>query len=370
MRSILGLAACATVGAVVHIPLTHRPTSGKHIGTVASANPPAIPLTDLQDIEYYGEVSIGEPAQKFLVIFDTGSANLWVPSKKCSNCKVNGSRYDAEASSKAGKDGSPFSLSYGTGDVVGFLSRDDVQLGGLTISNCTFAEVTKEAADTFDKSPFDGILGLAPVMEGKVQLPMQMLKDQKLIEHNVFSMYMTTHGNGQSMLTLGGVDSSYQAGDFRYVPLLQGSSLHKWEIVGTDIKVAGTSVGSCEAGFGQCKLIVDSGTSTISGSSDMVQPILDKIGVVAQDCSNADEKPVVTWTINGQDFDMGPDFYVLRFQENGKNLCRVAIDTMPSFLPLMIIGTPFLRKYYSVWDVDQQRIGFAVAKQPKDVVVV
>jgi cathepsin D len=384
--TILSLALGAAAGDIINVPLTHHPKTltefnaqtkrrGEHFARVAATangDLPSVSLTDVQDIEYFGEVSIGSPAQTFKVIYDTGSSNLWVPGKSCSNCKSGSVRYDSSKSTEYSKNGESFSMQYGTGSCTGFLSNDVITLGGATITNFTFGEVATEAEDVFGSAPFDGILGMGPAAAAvdKVAMPMQMLVDQKKIDHNIFAYYLASGGKTGSTLTLGGTDSSFHTGDFTYISVsVAAKVLPYWLIKGSDIKVDGKSTGAC--GWIGCQSVVDTGTSIIAGPTSAVSKMIAQIGNVTEDCSNADSLPTVTFTFDGHDFDLGPEFYVIRVSDSGKELCQLGIQAMNAGIPLWILGDPFLRKYYTVWDAEANRVGFTVAKAPSaDVVVV
>lgn len=327
---------------------------------------PSLPLTDLQDSEYYGRVYIGTPPQAFEVIYDTGSSNLWVPSKNCDNCKAKGSLYDASKSTTYAKNGEAFSLAYGTGSCNGVLSTDTVALApGASITGFDFGEVTHEAADVFGQVPFDGILGMGPAKAAvdKVAMPMDKLVEQKQIDHNIFSFYLASNASAGSTLVLGGTDPAYYTGDFKYINVAKAAAvLPYWLISASDIKVAGTSIKACNWLTG-CEMVVDTGTSILAGPVSAVNELIKPIGNVSADCSNVHTLPTITFTIAGNDFELGPDFYVLKGEdENGVVQCQLGIEGVNAGVPIWILGDPFLRKYYTVWDAEANRVGFALAK--------
>ncbi|NXN03370.1 RENI protein, partial [Sylvia borin] len=119
-------------------------------------------LTNYLDTQYFGEISIGTPAQTFKVVFDTGSANLWVPSYKCSplySACVSHSRYDSSKSRTYIANGTGFAIRYGTGSVKGVLSQDIVMVSDIPIVQL-FAEATALPAFPFIFARFDGVLGM------------------------------------------------------------------------------------------------------------------------------------------------------------------------------------------------------------------
>jgi hypothetical protein len=122
-----------------------------------------IVINDYENSQYYGEVSLGTPEQKFQVIFDTGSSDLWVAGSKCDSSCGRHAKFDSSKSSTYVANGTTFHIEYGSGPVSGYESQDVAVAGGLKVQNQIFAEVTDASGlgAAFELGKFDGIAGLA-----------------------------------------------------------------------------------------------------------------------------------------------------------------------------------------------------------------
>jgi len=111
-------------------------------------------------------------------------------------------------------------------------------------------------------------------------------------------------------------------------------------------------------------MVVDTGTSVLTGPPSTIGPLLKMVGNVSSDCSNVDDMPTLTFVINGKSFELGPEFYVLKSPSgNGQEECQLGIQALNPGIPLWILGDPFIRKYYTVFDRSNNQVGFATAIQ-------
>jgi hypothetical protein len=310
------------------------------------------------DAEYIGTITLGTPAQSFRVVFDTGSSNLWIPSKTCNDDGCSGmNKYDHDSSSTYKKNDKSISIQYGTGSMTGILSQDVCTIGNLKVQNQIFGEATSLAA-FFKGQPLDGILGLGYpniAADGVVPVFDQMM-NENLVSQKVFGVFLdSTPGDSKSEIMFGGVDSARYTGDFTYIPV---SKQGYWQVKVSGINVGDTSIGCTFLG---CSGIVDTGTSLIVGPSSAVNKILAQLNV-AQDCSNIESLPDLSFKMNGKKFTIPPSIYVLREQDDsGKTVCAPGIQGQFG-LPMWILGDTFIRGYYTVFDRENNQVGFAALK--------
>lgn len=322
-----------------------------------------IAVHDYQNAQYYGPISIGNPPQEFNMIFDTGSANLWIPSKQCTNCGTH-PLYDSTKSSTYGKNGTVFNIQYGSGPVSGFLSSDAVTLGSVSLKKSTFAEITdtKGLGLAYKLGKFDGIMGLAfrNISIDFINPVFIDMVEQGLVDEPVFAFFLSNSDGVDGEMDIGGADKDKYTGEITYTPVTE---MNYWSTKLDAFKINGASVSTCS------KAIVDTGTSLLAGPTAEVKAIAKLVGAKPMllnpseykvDCSKMSSMPNLDFTMGGNTFTLTPADYVL----NTGGVClfgMMGIDVPAPAGPLWILGDVFIRKYYTVFDYGNLRMGFAAA---------
>ncbi|KAF7456227.1 putative aspartyl proteinase (eimepsin) [Cryptosporidium felis] len=345
-------------------------------------------LKNFQNSQYFGKIQIGTPPREFVVIFDTGSSSVWIPSIECKHkgCEPH-NKYDPSLSStfqKLGDGSMETYIQYGTGSCVLKYGKETINIGKLKIEDQSFGMAIDESESPFADLPFDGLVGLGfPDKNNKknnIETIVDNIKERNILPRNLFGVYISRDSSVPGSISFGAADPSYTI-DHQKVTWHPLTGSHYWEIKVVDIKINGVSTNYC---FGECKAAIDTGSSVSTVPSSFMKK-LTKVIPMEADCSRYMTSPRITYVINdinGKEVEMhlDPQDYVIdeggsftwgvfsNYWSPQNHYCSfgyIPLDIPPPRGPLFVLGNNFIRKYYSIFDRDNLSVGFTPAKHRK-----
>ncbi|KAG0264618.1 hypothetical protein BG011_006464 [Mortierella polycephala] len=331
-----------------------------------------VPVVNVEhDLEYYGNVSVGSPAQVFKLNFDTGSADIWFPSSTCKStgCKKH-TRFNSAQSSTFKKDGRSWKIKYGDeSNASGILGSDIVNVGGISVRQ-TVGLATYES-EQFGSSPEDGLFGLGFNTIESVSGVETFLDNAiaaSALTQPVVSVFLPSFrrngGEGGEYL-FGAIDSSKYTGELTYIDV---SKRGYWQIPMDDITFNGQSIGQASEG------IVDTGTTLVIIGTAAAEAVHNNIpGAVFRPetinesaywtvpCTLKTSTDNVGFTLGGKTFDVPLADVAYEALNDGSKDCYSGIQGGQD--NLWILGDVFIKNNYCVFDQGAApRIGIAPLK--------
>ncbi|KAJ3039239.1 hypothetical protein HDV00_012478 [Rhizophlyctis rosea] len=365
---------------------TTSSTTTKTTTTTVAPEPTidVVPVADYADVNYYGDVVVG--GQTFSVVFDTGSADLWIPGVDCDSACGIADRFNSSQSSTYHALNTPVKFVYGKGSATGTEFADTVTLQSTTVSTQVLASVNNATGfpSTFQTGQVDGIMGFSFSTLSKYQKPNFFENAVKAgsVKAPVFGFklgrYKTVKWgipSQSSYLDIGGVVKTRYTGDISFVPVTKPGY---WQIALKSASISGVNLNTAVS-----SAIVDTGTSLIvapPADAAMIaahfnaSPVDGMPGFYEVDCllnPLGGDGPILEFTLaNGVKLSLEPADYLLQGATGNLGTCLIGVQgsDLATKLGSWILGDQVLHKYYSVYNIgdvengyEGASVGFALA---------
>ncbi|KAJ4413886.1 hypothetical protein N0V85_003394 [Neurospora sp. IMI 360204] len=313
---------------------------------------------DPSDYAYFAKVQFGSSKKPLYMLLDTGSSTAWIMGATCkSDACVYHDLFGVDDSKTLKLQSKEFRLAYGTGVVQGTLARDSVSVAGISL-NMSFG-LANETSSDFTHFAFDGILGLDMAVGGTDGFITELV-NQKVLKSNIFAVTLGRASDpiNEGQITFGAVDSSKYTGDITYTNLANNNK-GAWVI-----PIDGFGFGGKQVALKDRTTYIDTGTSFAFGPQSDVTALHKLI----PGSTTVDQ---VTWYVPCSDSPIEVTFSGVTYKISAKDWqagsgtsCRSNIYGREVVANGWLLGDVFLKNVYSVFDVDQKRIGFATKVEP------
>lgn len=365
---------------------------------------------------YSGIIEVGNPPQKFRVVFDTGSGHIVLPAVECQSetCRLH-RQYNTKASETAvpinldnsvvepGDVCDQVTIGYGTGKVTGEFVRDQVCISNSLCMEMNLVVATDMSPQPFKSFNFDGIfgLGLSRLALSPSFSFLDVANQNKMLQSSYFAVYLREDEDGEeSEIALGGYNPLY-VGETLTWTSVTSPELGFWFVQVMAVRVDGQNLDICSDGT--CRGIVDTGSSHLgipASQEALLSSLLTTPAGDLLDCRRASapkleiEVPGATLTLDAEDYmrrlPLRPDVQVSspagvmipggaakNATTNNPSSEKLLVsvdgavdrDCRPKLLSvnlpaplgpnLFILGEPLLHRYYTIFDSKDLRIGFS-----------
>jgi len=323
-------------------------------------------VSNAKNLGYTGTIVLGDnPPQTFEVVFDTGSDMIVITSDQCKGHCDGMQHYTCYHCTPTNFS---YNISYGDGTWGGGpVVMDTVSIGGLVVKNQQILDVTQSGLDLSVYGPgISGLVGLMPSTPVADAIPpLATIFQNKLLDMNVFSVYLAptlTKKQGGSFL-FGGIDKTKFVGELNQVPISTGFGVRRgmW-FIDADGFFAGESP---VPDYKTSPWLFDTGTSFIAVPSTFAEAFHKLIPEAK--FSEVDQIYTLPCTgnhtfglsFNGIKYEIPYLDYIARAGK-GSSLCVSLVMPLGNY-EMFILGDPFLRQVYAVYDFTPgaSRIGLA-----------
>jgi len=360
-----------------------------------------------QNFAYYLTTRVGEIVNNafFVMLVDTGSPWVWIADSDCENCLFSSTYYGSYDSATANyynctsnkrtcsQDKSNLvSLMYDFGMVNAYVGREKFSFAGLPLNFSIHTSMffAHQISEEFYGIQADGVLGLGIDPQTKTSPILDFLYNQNVIKNRSFSLYLSNNYlniDQDAKLVLGGYNPDYMSKtstEFQYAPLVPG--VNAWAI-----QISNFSMGNASLLENPVTAVLSTMFPDIGVPKGYLKLIVSQLNQKGCDCMIISEylNPVCRGTV----YDM-IRFPKLTFEGEGvvlnltyKAYVTYITNSNYSGIPLepgyhivvgireinttqhnkyyedkWIFGADFQRFFYILYDQENSRIGFSLAK--------
>lgn len=330
---------------------------------------------------YTADLLIGSNQQLVNVAIDTGSSDLWVMNASNPYCvgaansnvsaadQFNCTEYvfNTATSTSFVSNETAFTIQYGDYTFAnGTFGTDAVVVGNTTIEGANFAvaSVSNSSQPVFGIGLVSDESTVVTVIDGELEptyanLPVQM-KQQGIIAHNAYSLWLNDINSAEGNLLFGGVDHAKYSGTLQTVPLVSDiAGIAPYSFL---VMLNGVSLyqGANSALISPLSVpaLLDSGTTLIYLPTGVYDVIVNSLGGTFAEGYAAvpcDSTGGITIDIAGLDFYV-PFQDMLFTLDNSTTMCMLGVSDGGDSV---ILGDTFLRSVYVVYDLDNLEVALA-----------